>query len=146
LQAILWAGVAERHLNGHFAVVLALSLFVRPVFKQQREGVAVGNVVKAEAAYQAVKIAGVNRLAEELLFFAPEQDALQQVERATVDLAKIARLLHKAAPLHVFHADNPDVVRVVGMIVKGGFNQVDQRFDGGIPARLSAFSLARIWV
>mgnify|MGYP000083447000 FL=1 len=92
MQAILWAGVAERHLNGHFAVVLALSLFIRSVFKQQRKGVTVGYVVKAEAAYQAVKIAGVNRLAEELLFFAPVQDALQQVERATVDLAKICLL------------------------------------------------------
>jgi hypothetical protein len=28
LQAILWAGVTERHLNGHFTVVLALRLLV----------------------------------------------------------------------------------------------------------------------
>jgi hypothetical protein len=144
LQAILWAGVTERHLNGHFTVVLALRLLVCAFFKQQRKGVAVGNVVKAEAAYQTVKIAGVNRLAEELFSF-PRQD-LSSRSSALRLTWRIARLLHKAAALHVFHADNPDVVRVVGMIVKGGFNQIDQRFDGGIPARLSAFSLARIWV
>jgi hypothetical protein len=74
LQAILWAGITERHLNGHFTVVLALRLLVCTLFKQQREGVAVGNVVKAEAAYQAVKIAGVNRLAEQLFLFAATQD------------------------------------------------------------------------
>lgn len=72
-------------MNCHFTVVLALCLFVRTLFKQQGEGVAVGNVVEAETADQTMQIAGFNRLIEQLLFFPATEDRFQQIKCAAVD-------------------------------------------------------------